>query len=121
MLDRSIPVGPYRLTVIPTVRGRSAVRAVLQGLYQGKEIEILVTPEVLARGSASRTVIAVWVYKDASMAVVHLDFQSKARYIFWHAPDAHQFNFDYHEELTLRLSSLNLEVPDGLGRILSKK
>ena len=53
------------------------------------------------------------------MVVVHLDFQYKERYILWHAPDAHQFNFDYDEELRDRLSTLNLEVPDQLDRILS--
>jgi eukaryotic-like serine/threonine-protein kinase len=118
--NRTIPVGPYRFAVIPTRRGRSAVRAVLQGMQQGKEIEIL-TPLVLARESASRTVIAIWVYRDGSAAVVHLDFQSKDRYILWHAPNAHQFNFAYFEELRERLSTVSLEVPDQLDRILSKK
>ena len=55
------------------------------------------------------------------MAVVHLDFQYKERFILWHAPDAHHFNFDYAEELKHRLSTLNLDVPDQLDRILSKK
>ena len=98
---RTIPVGPYELAVIPTGRGRSAiragsaVRAILQGMQQrGKEIEIF-TPSALARDSASRTVIAIWIYQNASMAIVHLDFQYKERFILWHAPDAHQFNFDY--------------------------
>ena len=100
--------------------GRSAVRAVLQGMQQGKQIEIF-TPSALARDSASRTVIAIWIYQDASMAVVHLDFQYKERYILWHAPDAHQFNFDYLEELRHRLSTLNLEVPDQLDRVFSKR
>ncbi len=86
---------------------------------QGKQIEIF-TPSALARDSASRTVIAIWIYQDASMAVVHLDFQSKERYILWHAPDAQQFNFDYVEELRHRLSTLNLEVPDQLDRVLSQ-
>ena len=99
---------------------RSAVRAVLQGMQQGKQIEIF-TPSALARDAASRTVIAIWIYQDASMAVVHLDFQYKERCILWHAPDAHQFNFDYLEELRQRLSTLNLEVPDQLDRVLSKK
>ena len=98
---------------------RSAVRAVLQGMQQGKQIEIF-TPSALARDSASRTVIAIWIYQDASMAVVHLDFQYKERYILWHAPDAHQFNFDYLEELRHRLSTVNLEVPDQLERVLAK-
>ena len=88
-------------------------------MQQGKQIEIF-TPSALARDSASRTVIAIWIYQDASMAVVHLDFQYKERYILWHAPDAHQFNFDYVEELRHRLSTVNLEVPDQLDRILSQ-
>ncbi len=65
--------------------------------------------------------IAIWIYQDASVAVVHLDFQHKDRYILWHAPDAHQFNFNYLEELKLRLSTLSLEVPEQLDRILSNK
>ena len=121
VLHRTIPVGQYKLAVIPTVRGRSgeSVRAVLQGMQQGKQIEIF-TPSARARNSVSRTVIAIWIYQDASMAAVHLDHHYKERYILWHAPDAQQFNFDYLEELRHRLSSLNLEVPEQLDRILSK-
>jgi eukaryotic-like serine/threonine-protein kinase len=117
---RTIPVGQYELAVVPTARSRSAVRTILQGMALGKQIELF-TPSALARESASRTVIAVWTYQDASMAVVHLDFQSRQRYILWHAPDAQQFNFDYCEELRHRLSTLNLEVPEQLDRILSHK
>jgi hypothetical protein len=65
--------------------------------------------------------IAIWIYQDASIVVVHLNFQYKERYILWHAPDAHQYNFDYLEELGHRLSALSLEVPDQLQRILSKE
>jgi eukaryotic-like serine/threonine-protein kinase len=118
-LPRTIPVGPYRLAVIPIGRSRSAIRAVLQGLYQGKEIEII-TP-ILERGSASRTVIVIWVYQDQSVAVVYLDVQSAERYIIWHAPNAYQFNFAYLGAVTHTLSSAGLEVPDQLDRILSKK
>ena len=120
---RAIPVGPYELAVIPTGRGRSAeaVRAVLQGMQQGtKQIEVF-TPSARARDSASRTVIAIWIYQDASTAVVHLDFQYKERYILWHAPDAQQFNYDSVEELRIRLSTMNLEIPDQLDKILSRK
>jgi eukaryotic-like serine/threonine-protein kinase len=55
------------------------------------------------------------------MAVVHLDYQYKERYLLWHAPDAQQFNFDYVEELRHRLSTVNLEVPGQLDRVLSTK
>ena len=124
VLHRTFPVGPYELAVIPTGRGRSAsvVRAVLQGMQQrGKQIEIF-TPAALAKGdSASQTVIAIWIYRDASMAVVHLDSQYKERYILWHAPDAHQFNYDYVEELRLSLSTLSLEVPNQLNPVLCEK
>jgi serine/threonine-protein kinase len=119
-LNRKIPVGPYELAVIPTGRGRSAIRAVLQGMQEGKEIEIF-TPLADGREPASRTAIAIWTYQDASMAVVHLDFRYKERHILWHAPDAHQFNFDYVEELRHRLSSLSLQVPDQLEGILATK
>jgi serine/threonine-protein kinase len=117
-VHRTLPVGQYELAVIPTGRGKSSVRAVLQGMQQGKQIEMF-TPSALARESGVRTVLAVWTYEDASMAIVHLDFQYKPRYILWHAPDAQQFNFGYFEELSHRLSTVNLEVPDQLDRILS--
>jgi hypothetical protein len=120
VIHRKIPVGPYELAVVPTGRGRSSIRAVLQGMPQGKEIEMF-TPLALERGSASRTAIAIWIYQNASIAVVHLDFQSKQRYILWDAPDSHQFNYENVEELRIRLSTMNLEIPDRLDRILSKK
>lgn len=120
VLHRTIPVGRYELAVIPTGRGRSAIRAVLQGMPQGKQIEIF-TPLAQVRNSTSRIVIAIWTYQDASIAIVHLDFQSRERFILWHAPDAHQFNFDYLEELKQRLSTASLQVPDQLDRILSTK
>ena len=37
---QTIRVGPYRLAVIPSSRGRSAIVAALQGFYEGKQIEI---------------------------------------------------------------------------------
>jgi serine/threonine-protein kinase len=120
LVHRTIPVGPYELAVVPTRRGRSAVRAVLQCTQRGKEIEII-TPSAVTRDSSPRTVIAIWIYQDASVAVVHFDFQHKKRFILWHAPDAQQFNFDYPEELEQRLSTLSLEVPDRLDQILSEK
>ncbi len=120
VLHRTIPVGPYELAVIPTGRGRSAVRAVLQGMQVGKQIEMF-TPLAVGRDSTSRPVIAVWIYQDMSTAVAYLDFQQKERYILWDARDAHQFNYDFVEELRIRLSVMNLEVPDQLDRILSRK
>jgi serine/threonine-protein kinase len=124
---RTIPVGPYKLAVIPTgggrstVRAGSAVRAILQGMQQrGKEIEIF-TPSAQARDSGARTVIAVWMYQDASMVIAYIDFQHKGRYILWHAPGAYQFNYDYVEELKARLSVMNLQIPERIGQIVSSK
>lgn len=120
--QRTLPIGPYRLMVIPPGRGRtgSAVVAALQGLHLGKQIEIA-TPAILGRGSSSRTVIAIWIYQDGSMAVIHLDFQSKERHILWHAPNAHQFNFDYIVELRYIMSSAHMQVPEQLEGVLSEK
>ncbi len=120
MVHRTVRVGPYELAVAPTGRGRSAIRAVLQGMPEGKQIEII-TPLALAKDSASGTAIAIWIYQDASTAVVHLDFQLKERYILWDARDAHQFNYGSAEELRIRLSTMNLEIPNRLDRILSMK
>jgi serine/threonine-protein kinase len=124
---RTIPVGPYELAVVPTGSGRSglragsAIRAVLQGMQQrGKQIEIF-TPSALARDSGSRTVIAIWIYQDASMAIVYVDFQHKERCILWHAPGGYQFNHDYLEELRARLAMMNLEVPEWIDRNISGK
>jgi hypothetical protein len=119
LLHRTIPVGPYQLAVIPTGRSREAVRAVLECRSLGKEIEII-TP-VLGKGFARRRAIAIWVYQDESVAVVHLDFQSRVRYIFWHAPNAHQFNFSYLDELRHSLSTAGMQLPDELDRILTWK
>jgi hypothetical protein len=117
---RPIPVGPYELAVIPIGRSRASVWAVVKGMQQGKQIEIF-TPSALTRDGTSRKVVAIWIYQDASMAVVHLDWQYKERCILWHAPDAQQFNFDYLGELRQRLSTLSLQVPDQLEGALSKK
>ena len=124
---RTIPFGPYKLAVIPTgggrsiVRAGSAVRVVLQGMQQrGKEIEIF-TPSALAQKSSSRTVVAIWIYQDASMVVTYVDFQQRERYILWHAPGAYQFNYDHLEELRARLTVMNLEIPDRIQRISTSK
>jgi serine/threonine-protein kinase len=120
MVHRTIPVGQYERAVVPTGRGKSAVQAVLKGMPAGKLIEMF-TPLTYGKEATSRPVIAIWIYQEASMAVVHLDFQQKERYILWHAPDAQQFNFDYREELRQRLVTVDLEVPGGLDQALVKK
>jgi serine/threonine-protein kinase len=65
--------------------------------------------------------IAVWIYQDASMVITYVDFQHKERYILWHAPDAQQFNYDYLEELRARLTVMNLQIPERIDGIRSRK
>ena len=116
---RSVPVGPYRLAVIPSIRGKSAGQVALQGMHN-KQIEML-TPSIRAGGSGGKPVIAVWVYADASALVVYLDFRTHVKYIFWHAPNAQQFNYDDPADLNHLLFTIGMEVPDQLDRVLTKK
>jgi serine/threonine-protein kinase len=115
---RPVAVGPYRLVVIPSIRGRAAGQIAIQGM-PNKEIE-MTTPTVRTRGTAAKPLIAVWVYRDHSLAIVHLDFMSTERYILWHAPRGHQLNFDAAADLNHELYTLGLEVPDQIDRALSR-
>ncbi|QEH32245.1 Serine/threonine-protein kinase PknB [Aquisphaera giovannonii] len=123
-LHRNVPVGPYRFAVAPTGVGRSelragaAIRAILQGLSTGKEIEVF-TPSTIAANAASRTAIAIWLYENQSVLLAYLDFQSRDRYILWHAPKAHQFNLKYPEEVRTVLPTVNLEIPDRFDGLLA--
>ncbi len=116
---KHVPVGPYRLAVIPSVRGRSAGQVALQGMTN-KQLEML-TPSIRAGGSGSKPVIAVWIYSDLSAVVVYLDFKGLEKYIFWHAPNAQQFNYEDPAELNHMLFTIGMEIPDQLDRVLSKK
>ena len=81
---RHVPVGPYRLTVIPSIRGRAAGQIAIQGMVQ-KQIE-LTTPTVRTKGSAGKPLVAIWVYRDNSLVIAHLDFMGSERFVLWHAP-----------------------------------
>ena len=89
---RPVPIGPYRLIVIPSIRGRAAGQIAIQGMAN-KQIE-LTTPTVRTRGSASKALLAIWLYRDNSLAIAHLDFMNSEHYVLWHAPKSHQLNFD---------------------------
>ena len=84
-----------------------------------KQIE-LTTPTVRTKGSASKPLLAVWVYHDNSLVIVHLDFMNTERYVLWHAPKSHQLNFDDPAELNHELYTLGMEVPDQLDKVLSR-
>ena len=117
--QRHVPIGPYRLAVIPSVRGRAAGQVAIQGM-PNKQIELL-TPSLRLAGSGGKPIVAVWTYGDDSLAIVYLDFRNATRYILWHAPIAHQNNFGDPAELNHALFVAGLEVPDGLSQSLSKR
>ncbi|MGC8643051.1 MAG: hypothetical protein ACP5XB_24595, partial [Isosphaeraceae bacterium] len=116
---RHIPIGPYRLVVLASVRSRAAGQIAIQGMGN-TQIE-MTTPSFRTTGSASRPILAAWLHHDNSMVLAHLDFQGTARYILWHAPLAHQLKFDDPADLLRELQALNLEAPDQLEEALSKR
>ena len=70
---RHIPLGPYRLVVVPSIRGRAAGQVAIQGMAN-KQIE-LTTPSFRTTGSAGKPIVAVWIYRDNSLVITHLDFK----------------------------------------------
>jgi serine/threonine-protein kinase len=116
---RHVPVGPYRLAVIPSIRGRSAGQVAIQGMLN-KQIEML-TPSLRLGGSAGKPIVAVWTYQDHSLAIAYIDFKGSERYILWDAPNLQQENFQTAADLNHRLFNLGLEAPDQLDRALSKR
>ena len=70
---KHIPVGPYRLVVVASIRGRAAGQVAIQGMAN-KQIE-LTTPSFRTTGSAGKPILAVWIYRDNSLVISHLDFQ----------------------------------------------
>jgi eukaryotic-like serine/threonine-protein kinase len=115
---RHVPVGPYRLIVIPSLRGRAAGQVAIQGMIN-KQIE-LSTPPVRTKGSSSKPLVAVWVYEDNSLAIVHLDFMNSERFVIWHAPRGHQLSFDDAADFNHELYALGMEIPDQLNKVLSR-
>jgi eukaryotic-like serine/threonine-protein kinase len=116
---RHVPVGPYRLIVIPSLRGRAAGQIAIQGMVN-KQIE-LSTPPVRTKGFAAKPLLAVWVYADNSLAIIHLDFMNTERFVLWHAPRGHQLNFDDAADLNHELFTLGMEIPDQLDRVLTRR
>jgi serine/threonine-protein kinase len=115
---RPVPIGPYRLIVIPSIRGRAAGQIAIQGMAN-KQIE-LTTPTVRTKGSGSKPLLAVWVYRDNSLAIVHLDFMNSEHYVLWHAPKSHQLSFDDPGDFNHELFALGMEVPDQVNKVLSR-
>ncbi|WZO95929.1 serine/threonine-protein kinase [Isosphaeraceae bacterium EP7] len=116
---RLVPIGPYRLAVVPSLRGRSAGQVAIQGMPNAKQVEML-TPSLRSGGKSSKPVVAAWPYVDGSLVVAYNDFRNDPRYILWHAPGQHQSNYDSAASLNSALLQLNLESPDQLDRALSR-
>ncbi len=116
---RTVSIGPYRLAVVASIRARSAGQVALQGMTN-KQIEILL-PSFTGGGSASKPVLAVWLYQNNSLAITHIDNRNLQRYICWDTVAGAQHNFDHPEDLNHELLQLGLEAPDGLDRVLTKR
>ena len=107
---RVVPVGPYRLAVVASVRGNKAGTVAIQGM-PNKQIELLV-PSLAGGGSNARPIVAVWHYADRSMVIAHLDQRGQARYVLWNAAVNQQSIYAGVAELNSDLLKLNLEAPD---------
>jgi eukaryotic-like serine/threonine-protein kinase len=116
---RNVPIGPYRLAVIPSIRGKSAGQIAIQGMRH-KQIEMLI-PSIRLASSVAKPVLAVWAYQDDSLAIAYVDYKNTERFISWHSPTNQQENFEDAAALNSALLRANLEAPDQLDRVLSKK
>lgn len=115
---RNVPIGPYRLSVVASIRSRSAGQVAIQGM-PNKQIEMLV-PSFTGGGSAGRPTVAVWNHANGSLVITYNDHMSVQKYILWDAGTSQQHNFDDPGSLNHQLYILGLEVPDSLDRVLSK-
>jgi predicted Ser/Thr protein kinase len=115
---RTLPVGPYRLTVVASIRSRAAGQIAIQGM-PNKQIEMLI-PSFTGGGSNSKPVLAVYVYTNGSLAITYLDHMNAQRFIFWDTSTNQQTNFEDAADLNHTLYQVGLEAPDGLDRALSK-
>lgn len=113
-----VPVGPYRLIVIPSLRGRAAGQIAIQGMTN-KQIE-MTTPPVRTKGSSSKPLLAVWIYEDNSLAIAHLDFMNSEKFVIWNASRGHQLNFDDAADFNHELYTLGMEVPDQVNKVLTR-
>lgn len=116
---RHVPIGPYRLAVIPSIRGKSAGQIAIQGM-PNKQVEMLI-PSIRLATTAGKPVLAAWPYRDDSLAIAYLDYRNTERFIVWHAPTNQQTNFDDAATLNGALLQLGLEAPDQIDRALTKR
>ncbi|RUL88657.1 serine/threonine-protein kinase [Tautonia sociabilis] len=115
---RVVPVGPYRLVVVASVRGNKAGTVAIQGM-PNKQIELLV-PSMAGGGSGSRPIVAVWHHANRSMVIAHLDQRGQPRYVLWNAAINQQSVHPDVADLNSELLAQNLEAPDRPDRALVK-
>ncbi|AMV40355.1 Serine/threonine-protein kinase PknB [Planctomyces sp. SH-PL62] len=115
---RHTPLGPYRLTVVPSMRGASAGQVVVQGM-PSKQLELL-TPSLRTSGSRSRPIVAAWPYTDNSLLLAYQDFKSVQRFILWDAPRARQSTYTDPAEVYRELEAQGMEIPEAMETALSK-
>lgn len=116
---RPVPIGPYRLAVVATIRVRSAGQVAIQGM-PNKQVELLV-PSFTGGGSNDRPVLAAWTYQNNSLLVSHYDHMRIQQYVLWDAPGAKQIPLRDRAELDRVLFDLGLEVPESLDVVLTKQ
>ncbi len=115
---RIVPVGPYRLAVVPSVRANKAGTVAIQGM-PNKQIEMLV-PSFAGGGSNAKPILAVWHYTNKSMVIGYLDQRSSPRFILWNAAVNQQSNHPDPADLNSELLKLNMEAPDRPDKALVK-
>lgn len=115
---RHTPLGPYRLAVIPSIRGASAGQVVVQGM-PSKQIEML-TPSLRVAGFRNRTLLAAWLYDDGSLLLTHVDFRNSECYILWDAARNRQTTYTDPVVVYRDLAAIGLEAPDSMERALSR-
>ena len=113
-----IPLGIYRLVVVPSVRSRSAGQLAIQGMVN-KQVEMLVPP-FSSGGFPSKVLLAVWMYTNNSLAITYCDNLNNQKYIIWDASIAQQTNCDDASTFNSHLYGMGLEVPDAADRALTK-
>ncbi len=113
-----IPIGPYRITVVATIRARSAGQVAIQGMTN-KQVELLV-PSFTGGVTSALPVLAAWLFRNQSLAVTYLDHLKVQRFILWDAETSRQTNFADGAELNHTLAQLGLEAIEGLDVVLTK-
>ncbi|MDB5350889.1 MAG: protein kinase family protein [Planctomycetota bacterium] len=116
--QRHVPLGIYRLVVVPSVRSRSAGQLAIQGM-PNKQVELLVPP-FSSGGPVTKLLLAVWLYSNNSIALTYCDNLNSQKFVVWDANVAQQTNFDDAAAFNHHLYGLGLEVPDQLDRVLTK-